>query len=524
MPVHSPAKAIAIVAGVAVLLATGASSQCPLSTVPHAEYDSFGHSLDLNQDTLVVGASQYSGVIPGGGIIHVYHGDATHWNEVATLLPPNALSYEAFGQRLSISRRDILVGSPHKHAVVPNSGVVYVYGSDSTTSTPRAILWPQDPETESGFGYSIDADEDTLVVGAPGKSNLMPGSSGAVYVFKRSGGSWHQQAKLVVESPYVGMNFGVAVSLDRNTLIATSEFENNSTGAVYVFDKQSDGVWHQVQRLQPTELGAGDSFGSSIDIDGNTLVVGASNADPITISSGAAYVFERVGGAWSQTAKLYPSDGHLFGLFGHRMCLSNDEVIGLSWAKLYRWTKSGSLWQPLGPLPGYECNALDFATDSNILAISSACDTSIVFNIYSYLMNGQNPVYLSASSPSLSVLSANSVSLNIQGCAGVSGYPFLILGSYTGTTPGVSLGKCSLPLVPDAFTNYTLVHPNTGPMKKSMGVLSQESSGQGIFESPSGLSPALYGLNVHLAAVLFAHDTGSLNLQTTNAVTVKILP
>ncbi|EPY00121.1 FG-GAP repeat protein, partial [Magnetospirillum fulvum] len=81
-------------------------------------------------------------------------------------------------------------------------------------------------------------------------------------------------------------------------------------GALYVFTR-SGGTWTQASKLTASDKAAGDNFGSSVSLssDGNTAVVGASGADPGGISNaGAAYVFTRSGGTWTQQAKLTASD------------------------------------------------------------------------------------------------------------------------------------------------------------------------------------------------------------------------
>lgn len=208
------------------------------------------------------------------------------------------------------------------------------------------------PGAADGFGVStaLSSDGTTLVVGAEGESSNATGidgnqndnsatSSGAVYVFTRSGGAWTQQAYLKASNTGVEDFFGhaVALSADGNTLAVGASGESSEAGAVYIFTRTS-GTWSQQAYVKASNMRSRYSFGSSISLatDGNTLAVGSPNeastatgiggdqTDHSGQGNGAVYVFTRIGGAWSQQAYVKGSNTGDKDYFGTSVSLAAD--------------------------------------------------------------------------------------------------------------------------------------------------------------------------------------------------------
>ena len=213
------------------------------------------------------------------------------------------------------------------------------------------------------FGSSVALSGDTLVVGATGEdsnatgvngnqTDNSAGRSGAVYLFTRSGTTWTQQAYLKASNTGVNDNFGSSVALSGDTLVvgATGEDSNatgvngNQTdnsagrsGAVYLFTR-SGTTWTQQAYLKASNTGAGDYFGTSVALSGDTLAVGAheedSNATGVNGNqtdngegdSGAVYLFTRSGTTWSQQAYLKASNTSVEDYFGRSVALSGDRL------------------------------------------------------------------------------------------------------------------------------------------------------------------------------------------------------
>jgi hypothetical protein len=180
------------------------------------------------------------------------------------------------------------------------------------------------------FGLSVAISGDTAIVGAnvqdydAAGANLLT-NAGAAYVFTRTAGVWSQQQKLVGTGTNARVsfdNFGSNIAISGDTVIVGAALQSyddaganfvSMAGAAYVFTRTA-GVWSQQQKLVGTgtngRLLDGDQFGSSIAISGDTVIVGVSNqsydaagANYVSMA-GAAYVFTRAAGVWSQQQKL----------------------------------------------------------------------------------------------------------------------------------------------------------------------------------------------------------------------------
>lgn len=113
------------------------------------------------------------------------------------------------------------------------------------------------------------------------------------------------------------------------------------------------------QKIVGNDTSTGDYFGSSVSIDGSVLLVGAFYDDEPYSNSGAGFIFEDLGGSWSQQAKLASSDSAMDDGMGFDVSLSgNTAVLGAPWDDLsvsgsgpiYNtgsatiFTKSGNNW------------------------------------------------------------------------------------------------------------------------------------------------------------------------------------
>jgi len=168
----------------------------------------------------------------------------------------------------------------------------------SLEEVPPAERWSQ-VETltrgglDAGFGAATALDGDTAVVGADGEA--------AAYVFILTEAGWVKQAKLGDDVDIIGND--VAISGETVLVDAPNDaVEQNDSVCVFT---RSDGRWEKQATLAPDELSVDDGFATAFDIDGDTAVVGAPEADGTSEDSdGTVYVFTRSDGTWSQQTTL----------------------------------------------------------------------------------------------------------------------------------------------------------------------------------------------------------------------------
>lgn len=185
-----------------------------------------------------------------------------------------------------------------------------------------AILKANDGVAEDYLGFSVAISNDTAVVGAPNDDE----GRGAAYVFVRNGANWIQQAKIFADDGMTEEGFGISVSIYNDTIIAGSLFgrvNRRATGAAYIFVR-NNGSWTQQGKIFAADGSADDAFGFSVSLFADTAAVGAIGNNG---QAGAVYVFARSGINWIQQAKLAANDGAFGDALGFSVSISNNYVI-----------------------------------------------------------------------------------------------------------------------------------------------------------------------------------------------------
>ena len=119
----------------------------------------------------------------------------------------------------------------------------------------------------------------------------------------------------------------MSISADTAIVGAFSEDEKaTDSGSAYIFER-SGGSWSETAKLTASDGEDGDSFGFSVSISDDIAIVGAYFEDEEGTNAGSAYIFERDGGSWSEVTKLTAPDGTNLDLFGASVSISGDTSI-----------------------------------------------------------------------------------------------------------------------------------------------------------------------------------------------------
>ena len=397
----------------------------------------------------------------GSGAVYVFTRRGDSWAQQAYIKASNPQRSAHFGQVVSLSADGNTMGvSAHFESSaatgingnqnddsIPQSGAVYVFTRTGNTwsqqayvkasNTGRAPINDDDISDGDQFGYShaLSRDGNTLAVGAITEDSRASGinnlafqnddtavSSGAVYVFTRTGSTWSQQAYVKGANTDAGdlLGYSVGLSADGNTLAvggydedgsgrsinAIPDNRRNGSGAIYVFDR-AGGAWRQTAYLKGSRLENADSLGYSVAIsdDGNTVAAGSAEESCLNpgvnppgcdndralppgvevnpgASAGAAYVWARNGNAWTEMALLKSSNPSQYDWFGVRMAISGDGntlVVGAQnedsnskgingnqsdnsadeSGAVYVFTRSGNTWVQRAYVKGSNTEAFD---------------------------------------------------------------------------------------------------------------------------------------------------------------------
>jgi hypothetical protein len=307
------------------------------------QQDNFGWSIALDGDYLVVGAPHYTTTNATPGSAYVFKRDTAsgRWTEVKQLSADDGQEGDRFGYAVAISGDKVVVGAPWADVGGwQDAGAAYVFRRDAGGANnwgQVAKLTASDVYTNNDhLGTAVAIDGNTIVVGAAEKEVNNIRDAGAAYVFTSSSlDNWTQTAILTATTPYTQDLFGRAVTIDGNTIVVGAPWTNKGTqfdtGLAYVFYRSGD-QWNQIKKLSASDPQPYDRFGTSLALDGDTLVVGAPQPGSSTISpgSGAAYIFERNAGGdnqWGQVRKLTASNGVVGDLFGFDVSVVSDTVI-----------------------------------------------------------------------------------------------------------------------------------------------------------------------------------------------------
>ena len=292
-----------------------------------AENDWFGYSVAVEGNVAVIGAYQHdTNDNADAGAAYVFIRDPLIgvWSEPVKLIADDSAENDWFGYSVAVDGETIVVGARWHNG---KAGAAYVFTRNSTTR-----VWGNDPDpgeihrvetakltaSDGGafnyFGHSVAVEGETIVIGAPGYNTNM----GVAYVFTRNSmtrvwgndpepGETHrvETAKLTAFNGHAGDGFGNSVAVDGETIVVGAQQGDGERGSAYVFTEPTgDGGWAdntETAKLAASDREPGDHFGNSVAVRGGSIVVGAYTANinecDEDLRSGAAYLFTKPAGA-----------------------------------------------------------------------------------------------------------------------------------------------------------------------------------------------------------------------------------
>jgi hypothetical protein len=247
--------------------------------------DQFGFAVSVSGSTVVVGApfDGDAGLESGGAYVFQRdEGGSDNWEELKKLIAADAAALDWFGFAVAISGNTVVVGAPFDDDAGSASGAVYVFERDVGGSNAWGLvkkLTHSDAAAGDDFGFAVAISGNTIVVGAPVDDDVKS-APGAVYVFERdTGGSdgWGELKKLTGADAEAGDGFGFTVAISGDTVAVGAPFRGDNVGSAYVFERALGGAenWGEVKRLRADDGDAGDQFGYAVSVSQNTILVGA---------------------------------------------------------------------------------------------------------------------------------------------------------------------------------------------------------------------------------------------------------
>jgi len=287
--------------------------------------DGFGASAAIDGDTILIGASFAEVPEPPEleylrpGRVYVFGKLAGSWTEQARIEHPEPEHHEFFGASLDLEDDTAVIGAPmNGEHILSTAGCAYVFSRAGSAWTLREKLVSATRQGGGQFGESVAMDGGHLVIGAVGTEKAE--------VFLRDGDVWQRQPPLTAAQAPSFRSYGSEVALDGGTALVAGLYATATGGAarrvVEVFTFAA-GEWSRQAVIEPNDPDLNVHFGHSLAIQGNTAVIGAYNAG----FEGAVYVFKREGTSWIQHSKLVTPDRDAPHYIGERVAFDGDTVI-----------------------------------------------------------------------------------------------------------------------------------------------------------------------------------------------------
>lgn len=282
----------------------------------------FGETVALFGDRVLAGLP---GSFGGGNLnIYKYDTSAMSWEFEVSLDDGDLSPGDGFGEALDIGEDRVVIGAPRYEvgSSILQRGGVFAYRFVNGSWSSGALLNNQDEEDNAKYGTSVTIDGEWIVAGAPQKDVDGNSDQSKVYFFQllSGGNTWQLKADFTGSDSNAGDQFGKSATIHGNTAVVGAPFAD--AGKVYVF-RRFGSIWGEQTSFTPDDMSS-DEYGYSVAIDGNYFIVGAPGENN---DKGAVYIYNYNGTTWSQVQKITASDGVDDDFFGKSVSIKGDYII-----------------------------------------------------------------------------------------------------------------------------------------------------------------------------------------------------
>ena len=422
-------------------------------------HQGYSVAVSADGDTAIVGGYADNAF---AGAAWVFTRNEGAWpQEGSKLVGAGAAGVARFGKSVAVSADGdtAVVGGPYDNF---NTGAAWVFtrsGGVWSQLGSKLVGTGAVGAAEQGWSVAISADGDTAIVGGAFDDS----DAGAAWVFSRSGGVWSQQGGKLVGAGAVGgaaQGYSVAISADGDTAILGGVADASFAGAAWVFTR-SGSVWSQQgSKLVGSDAagGAFQGYSAAVSADGDTAIVGGYGDNS---SAGAAWVFTRSAGVWSQQGKLVGADAAGDAAQGWSVAISadgntaavggpsDDANAGAAWV----FTRSAGVWsQAGGKLVGTDAvgaanqGAVAISADGTTVIAGGSYDDAKAGAAWVFVVPGCAPPAIAVPPQGRTVLDGGTTTLSVT----AAGTPTLTYQWYRG-----GAGDTSAPVGADANTFTT---------------------------------------------------------------------
>lgn len=319
-------------------------------------HDFVPSSLDVHGTTLAMGFVHDDHAGEFSGSVAIFERANGSWTQTHRITASDADEGDEFGWSVDIDGDTLAVGARGDEAPGGNentswAGSVYVLNLRDGAWAEEAKLRSGDPGPSEEFGTSVALDGDRLLVGEDHDDDR----SGAAWVFHQaSNGSWIQEIRLTSSDGASWDLFGHEVALEGSRAVVAAPWHDaagNDTGAVYTF-RPVNGSWTEESKLVPSDANPEDGFGNALALDDGTLVVGAPHGDEPSEGVGRAYIYVNTSHDWELESSIAGEKGDHVGrsvdVHGSTVLLGTEAGVALQYVRdaSGAWHREGVLGSP----------------------------------------------------------------------------------------------------------------------------------------------------------------------------------
>ncbi|MCF6342393.1 MAG: T9SS type A sorting domain-containing protein [Bacteroidales bacterium] len=317
----------------------------------------FGYAVSIHGNRAIVGAYQSSQLNSEGdgvlfaGSAYVFQRDETGvWNQTQKLVASDMTESAFFGFAVAIEGDVAVVGAYYDGEdtvsgnVMPQAGSAYIFKrTENGTWAQMQKIVASDRDAGDMFGVAVDISNNEIIIGAWQESDDVSGenylsNAGSAYFFRQDdNGLWQQAQKMTASDRAKNDVFGADVAIDDGFAIVGAFREGNDSveyaGAAYLFEKNGNDSWNEVQKVTAPDRAEWDEFGLAVSIGGNHALVGARGTNRVSdtdtlFNAGAAYLFKRDGsGHWNLSQEILASDKEEYDEFGVSVSIDANHAI-----------------------------------------------------------------------------------------------------------------------------------------------------------------------------------------------------
>ncbi|MCX7553388.1 hypothetical protein OS175_05815 [Marinicella sp. S1101] len=326
------------------------------------ENNYFGASIDIYNEILVIGADKDGKYFDadGPGAVYLFKKEEDVWEEKQKLVAPNEQHFNKFGSNVQINSNKIFISSVSDESLEQFEGHVHVFEQAGLNWVQTTDLGPIIGSDDNEFDFSLASDNNQLLIGASGDDSI-DNEAGSFFSFSFNNFQWNENDKVDMLLGSARNFFGSTTKIDGNHMMIGSYGDDEigrESGAVYGY-KLLNEEWILNSKIFAESPQPFQNFGYAIDIDGLKAIIGAPSFGDMTNDPGSAYIFNYIGGDWVYETKLTASDGVDDDYFGGSVTINGDyaliggtgsDTFGDRSGAAYIFKKENGIWSEVNKL------------------------------------------------------------------------------------------------------------------------------------------------------------------------------